>query len=677
METLKHTMDNYNPEAIKYIIGIDFGHGETSANIIDLEDEDKVRVLPICGNLYKAINSSMCYDSKKDKWILHPNPDTIKRIIQKKNPDDLLNFNAYLKGPVKAGEHNNMKALNDSQKENFGKFIKLVYDQIYNVAGGKMNPRLIDGENRNFLLFVACPSGWEQNQAEAFLEFIRNLGIPCEQVVKESNAAWMCYRPKTIEQQEKANVLVIDLGSSTLDFTWVNSTGDTIHNGYENGASNVEKKLFRYIYENSDCAKKAFGTALAIILDKDIVEVLLTYILRQKKEKYFNDVAQYPDDEDIELENINMSELFYEANGVFGLDNEQLDKEKVNEIIMDYIGDLQKDFEEFREKYNVETKNIILTGGASNMDFVMPLVKEVFKCENINKDPDYSYSISTGIAKYGVLIYKSKTPETKINQITKTWGNEKWLEGHIADTVTPLVRELFTKKITSIFKQWQEGEITLDMDHTLDEYNNEILESVKNDDARIIKIWEKVTSNTNYGNGYASIHALLRSIVDCIDENMRNSFIKEARELLISNLKNDIEKDLYDYIHVFFKDEKKENLYKYINVDLSRIKYTLNISHETILNLLRQMTEKAFEIIDENDYFPSTIFTYNNHREDGSGKYSNERKGYFENFGNDFKNFANSVEIELEAGGKTSKAIAEKVRDKIEGFKDICVNAVK
>ena len=62
----------------------------------------------------------------------------------------------------------------------------------------------------------------------------------------------------TINDKEIPGVLVIDFGSSTIDFTYFG--GDkTINHGYQKGAHRVEEIIFDYLCENEPTAKAAFN----------------------------------------------------------------------------------------------------------------------------------------------------------------------------------------------------------------------------------------------------------------------------------------------------------------------------------------------------------------------------------------------------------------------------------
>lgn len=477
---------------IKYIVGIDFGHGQTSANIIEVGN-DEVRELPIVGRS-AIIDSVMC--SNNGDWELGTNIDRIKHIIEDIEEGNSLDFRSYFKVPVFLEGESKDNRYNYNRKS-FGDFIKEVHKQIIENSNNRYF-NLIDGKDGNFLLFVACPSGWDEKQKNAFHDFIKNeLHIPCQDVVKESNAAWINYRPKRVKKQEKTNLLVIDYGSSTIDFTWVNPKKniETIHYGVDCGASRVEEALYEYI-KDSDLAKAAESELIKTLYpnnkgDRDMikgnVKKLITYCLRKKKEDFYDEIDRTRKEEDKEnvvFESLNIIEIVGPGvSGEFVLDDRQINKKLFDEIIKGYKDEVENHLKYFRAKYmeNSKPAKIKLTGGAARMDFIAPMISKVYDCE-IGGFNDYYFDVSKGITKYGALIHNSESARLELNNILNTWGNPDWVKNQINDEVIPLVRDTLKKEILVIFHKWQNGEIKLDKSRSIkEEWIDEILENANND----------------------------------------------------------------------------------------------------------------------------------------------------------------------------------------------------
>ncbi len=146
---------------IRYLIGIDFGHGETTASYLDINEE---RPTPKSLHIRDGQNadqdkveSCICKDKETGEW----------RFVGGIEDYSSSDFRIGFKAP--------MNEITPENKEAFGAFIKLVFSKIlkfqnflrYDPATGK----------RNFELCVACPSGWNDetnNQIHEYLDFMRS-----------------------------------------------------------------------------------------------------------------------------------------------------------------------------------------------------------------------------------------------------------------------------------------------------------------------------------------------------------------------------------------------------------------------------------------------------------------------------------------------------------------------
>ena len=191
---------------IRYIIGIDYGHGETSAAFVDLEDEHTpVGDLTITGN-EKKIHSMMASFAEVETngienvdpndWVLSPDWATLRyALTPEKLSKSIPPFAAYFKGPVSKGRDGKSKEIDGIKKKMFGIFCKKVYDEI--IENNKfLTPAVYDKSGNvvvesNFVLYVACPSGWEDNeklglrQVTAYKEFLIENGVPCQVSLEE------------------------------------------------------------------------------------------------------------------------------------------------------------------------------------------------------------------------------------------------------------------------------------------------------------------------------------------------------------------------------------------------------------------------------------------------------------------------------------------------------------
>lgn len=214
-----------------YLIGIDFGHGETTASFYDTENKrGSVKRLHILdGNTPESckVESAVCRNNETGEWQF------AKDIRDYALPDFTLHFKAP------------MNEITPKNKEAFAAFIKLVFEHILdNQRFLKYDP--LTGE-RNFEIHVACPSGWnkkDSTQIQEYKKFISSI-IPVDWIIKESDAAY--FKFKAEKDFSATSVLVIDIGSSTIDFTaYGANAAEPSSEGPKHGASAVENLIYKY-----------------------------------------------------------------------------------------------------------------------------------------------------------------------------------------------------------------------------------------------------------------------------------------------------------------------------------------------------------------------------------------------------------------------------------------------
>ncbi|NNU14734.1 hypothetical protein HK107_00165 [Parvularcula sp. ZS-1/3] len=277
---------------------------------------------------------------------------------------------------------------------------------------------------------VGCPSSWSaEEDVKQYQELLREglAGTEIEgaevSVVPESRAALLQAidnpnSPLTVEARSE-NILVIDIGSSTLDFSLIapeRKASPLLDAGLDLGASFFERRILEANLEREPKAQR-------FLEHNPHYRDLWLFYARRTKEEYF--VAAPTDDrEDVSgaplqayftggkrrsLEILTSGEGLKEARGA------PYDRElhPSKELALDPLMLKGKSWEEVYEislralKDAIERRGtgygrVLLAGGASRMPFTTTIAEEVFGRDGrVLQDPEPSHMVSRGLARWG------------------------------------------------------------------------------------------------------------------------------------------------------------------------------------------------------------------------------------------------------------------------------------
>lgn len=374
----EHIMKDNEKRKIEYVIGIDLGHGETSAALCPLQWDvlpsllDPAKDLEMGGNK-KVMPSAITILDNGTAYIGDAafNPEILRQaevhVCFKKAPKDI----------------------NGEAEQLMMRFMKEVYRRIRENNSGLLT-------DTNHLVYIATPSGWDKPTQDLYLQMARKAGIPIAGLTKESRAAFVRAQHDTtsgIGRNIDKGAIVFDMGSSTLDFTYMNKNlPGLIDFGYDCGASAVEKTIYAEKREEEDCIqefeKKFPGLVDFLVFEARKVkeQIYIDPTLRVKKTINFEDVV---DDEDLEDERFR---LVFQPGDL----NELLTEKGYIQQIADAMADYRENHIKGQNIYGV-----FMTGGASRMDFLKPLICKYFEVEEsqVYRDQDPSLTISQGVAE--------------------------------------------------------------------------------------------------------------------------------------------------------------------------------------------------------------------------------------------------------------------------------------
>ena len=416
----------------KYYVGIDFGHGETSVSRVPGYNNAEVSQIALRKTGYtenKKIISAICR-KENGEWILYHSKNDFR------NPDLYQGF----KGQI--------SSLNPTQKKAFCEFAKLVFKSIL-----ANDPDLIYDEqtgDSNFIICIASPSDWRRENPNILNEYLEFFKYDCcikpiEICINESDAAFFT---KYDKRRIYDSVFVIDLGSSTIDFTTYNQSDCVPECCWGNnlvGAHKIEDYIVEYGFENEQNIinmEMVAAERLRLGLDNKSTTVSLSAVgngcnvqnqyalenvlaaislaAREAKENYYtnkeNDLEVRLCINDFFPNSSNKrKEVFY-----INMNNDEFDK-----LIAPYKEELQmvlKNAAERLHNYNITPSLVLLSGGANRMNFVEVCVREAFPKSEIYPDQCPEWVVSDGAAKYAKEYWQVKIKEQELIEEFTEWA---------------------------------------------------------------------------------------------------------------------------------------------------------------------------------------------------------------------------------------------------------------
>lgn len=253
---------------------------------------------------------------------------------------------------------------------------------------------------------IGCPAGWNATARARYRDLMIRAGIRDPQIISESRAAFLYAKyAKTVALDVdilNESALVIDIGSSTLDFAYIvdgRETGVGTFGDIALGGGLMDAELLRLMVEKSrdrDKIKAVFDESRSWYSYSEIQA-------RRLKEEYFTRLAAEP-----EVTVKKQLRICYDGVQKLQL---TLDKTIAHSLIHNPLASLGgRSFHQAIESALkdavrlTDTKPprlVLLTGGASRMPFFRELCRSIFTDAAVICCPEPEFSIAKGLSYAG------------------------------------------------------------------------------------------------------------------------------------------------------------------------------------------------------------------------------------------------------------------------------------
>jgi len=430
----------------EYVVGIDFGHAETSACVCEIE---------------WGKNADEQNDKGED-LILYPNSKEkiITSAISKTNSGDIRIHEDAFKfidgNNCRIGFKEKPRSLDGEQEQLMIDFMHAVYDII--IKGYDfLTPD-------NHIVYIARPSGWQEEESKTlYKEMAIKAGIPLAGLTSESRAA--IFYAKLCSPHFKSNItkgaIVFDLGSSTLDLTYLSEKYGPYDRGQNLGASIIDDVIFKYMILNQDDNLKQF-----VIKHPEFNDPLV-YEARKFKEKVYSANEHAPSEHTFTVKRI--------LSGIPDSLKNELEAEKINTIKLEVdnanqldtlvdqktgyrgrISDFLRDFKAEFIKEDHPINGVLLVGGASSMYYLRELISRSLGIEEeiVRKDRDPNLTVSRGIALLGTKDVITFVLRTEFKKTLKQDISQRVDKTVLKEDLTETVFNLFWASIEKSVKRW-------------------------------------------------------------------------------------------------------------------------------------------------------------------------------------------------------------------------------
>lgn len=327
------------------------------------------------------------------------------------------------------------------------------------LIGGLAADGIIRGPKESRFI-VGCPSGWSDETRTEYQKLFEGAGLKIVRIVPESRAALMTALEQGYLSIEDArsSVLIVDIGSSTTDFTYCRDmeAEDVGHNILGSGLLDSE------IFKINLARQKSRKQIEKLVKRYPHYQPIMEYWCRLAKEQYFTG-------QDVPVEMI--KRLPVDGGVLFEIRIDKKDAKAILETPLESLNNYswQTAFD-FALRETIENlggrapDTVLLTGGASRLPLVLPATQKVFPKAKVVRGSEPEFAIARGLAWLGRFEFLHASFKTSVANMLANDGavysKARNASTALGTKIAPvLVDAMAANCIVPVFQEWRSGRI--------------------------------------------------------------------------------------------------------------------------------------------------------------------------------------------------------------------------
>jgi len=327
------------------------------------------------------------------------------------------------------------------------------------LMAGLADDKKIQGLSKSRFI-IGCPSGWNPATRKDYEQVFTQAGLKSVRIVPESRAALMTALEQGYLSLEaaKSTVLIVDIGSSTTDFTYCHDleAEDVGHNVLGSGLLDTE--IF-----NLNLARQPERRKIEKLIKRyPHYRPVMEYWCRLAKEQYFTG-----NDTPVEL----IKRLPIDKGVLFEIRIDKADADKIlSSKIQALNGYSWPEAFDFALKEAVSMlggrapETVLLTGGASRLPLIPPACEKAFPNARIVQGAEPEFAIARGLAWLGRFEFMHENFKHAVSDMLQEGGpvykKAEAASVELGERLAPVLVDALTENcVIPAFAEWRRGRV--------------------------------------------------------------------------------------------------------------------------------------------------------------------------------------------------------------------------